>query len=694
MNTLLLNGPISDPTQPSLAVPALAAYLKMEGFCVTTGDVSIEAFNMLISESFLQKAIRRIESRSIPQGDIKFIKEFQKRSSVALSIAPVTLERIKTAKATFTDSKKFYEYNNYKNAMCSLQSAFDIINAAYFPTEIGLTKYELSKEQTVSNILQHIKDSESNVFIEYFKTVTIPKVELLNPDIIGLSITYLSQFLPSLTLCRLLKLAFPETPVILGGAFLTAISDRFAQLSFLWDMVTGIVIYEGESALAEICRHVQESKDLSGIPNLLLKGDCIPSSDRIYIEDIKRLPPPDFSGIPLDLYLVPEPVLPLQSCRGCYWGRCTFCSVSRATRSSYRQRPIELFLKDLDTLHALYGANVFFICDDATPTNYMKNLAKYIHTRKLPYYWGTEARFERQLDENTCQRLVEGGCLHIIFGFESASTRILSLMQKGTNISTTKDILKACKKANIGVNLQSFLGFPGETKEEANCTEDFFCDNKDLYTSLGLGHFKAVEGCKVVLQPEQFGVAIKGKSREIIVPWYEIETDQGMSPKESFHRFIEMMDGLLNDDIVGPGLIHGSSAAHGLLYLRRFGRNYVDSLGGDSYVWKGDVNEDICKIRSDVELYPIDEFEWIVYKSAGCSSIVPQNVAHAIQLLQVHPQSITSVASNIVREDILSDPKKLELFSEIVFHLINLARIGILNYSLNRAEIVDHTNNP
>jgi hypothetical protein len=35
--------------------------------------------------------------------------------------------------------------------------------------------------------------------------------------------------------------------------FLTSISDRFQQLSFLWDMVTGVIIYECESALIEIC---------------------------------------------------------------------------------------------------------------------------------------------------------------------------------------------------------------------------------------------------------------------------------------------------------------------------------------------------------------------------------------------------------------------------------------------------------
>lgn len=458
IDILVANAPLSDPTQPSLAVPTLTAYLRAQGLNVCARDLSIEAFDALLSLTNIQEAISKLQKRCI-QGDEKFTRDFERLRSLALTLSPIVLNNLELAKLTFKDPEQFYNFECYKNAFSILKDAFQIINAAYFPTHIEFTSYHIFGKLIADAIINHVSDSDCNVFRQYFIDETVPSIKQLNPRLIALSVTYDSQFLPALTLCHLLKASLPGTPVVLGGAYLTAMADRIQKSSFLWDFAEAIVIYEGESALVELCKRTMEDEDFWGINNVLIKKDLKLSSQRVRVEDLSTLPTPDFSHVPFDRYLIPEPVLPVQSHRGCYWGKCTFCSVSRATRVTYRERPIKAFFDDLKTLENTYGVKIFCICDDATPVNYMRQLAEHIRNERLPYCWWTEARFEKALDSETCELLAKGGCLHLVFGFESASERILARMQKGTSLEVTKKILRACKDAGISVNLQSFFWF-------------------------------------------------------------------------------------------------------------------------------------------------------------------------------------------------------------------------------------------
>lgn len=168
---------------------------------------------MLTSKPFLASAVARIRNRS-PQYAEHFRKELRKADLLALSLAPTVLDQVENAKATLRDEELFYDPTSYKNARWILEGAYKLVEAAYFPTKIDFLTYDIGSIYNVSNILGHLVDAQSNVFLDYFRTEVVSRIERIDPLVIGLSINFGSQLLPSLTLCRLLRELLPHVPTV------------------------------------------------------------------------------------------------------------------------------------------------------------------------------------------------------------------------------------------------------------------------------------------------------------------------------------------------------------------------------------------------------------------------------------------------------------------------------------------------
>lgn len=678
MRVLLLSVPVSDPTQPSLALPTLAAYLRKKHIEVDILDLSIEAFDAITSKDCLDLSIGSLKTSSVPssrQSD----ENYRKQAATAFAIAPSTAEGVDRAKKVLRSHESFLNFPLYRQSIAALRNALSIVSASYFPTKVDFLNYETNLKLTSTNIKEHLTNPRANVFLQYFSETAIGRIKHYQPDVIGISVTYKSQFLPALTLIQLIKQNMPSVKIILGGAFITAISERLVKEDLIWEAVTAVVLYEGESVFSEIIERIAGSEGLAGLPNVLLPGIKEITNKDIRVENIDSLPTPDFTGIPIDLYLSPEPVLSLQTNRGCYWGKCAFCSVSRATRTTYRKRSIDLVLEDFHILNQKHGGNIFFICDDATPVKTMKSIAAHFIDNSLPFLWCTEARFEEELDKETCELLAGGGCLHLIFGFESGSDRVLSLMNKGTDISRIKTVLKACKDSSIAVNLQSFIGFPGEKMEDTIATETFFKSNRDLYTSIGIGKFLALEGSKVVASPGKYGVKLKYDDENELVPWHEVEMDEGMLPNQVQDRYKAIYENLVRDDFIGPGFLNGSTGAHGLLYIKQHGRKVVDKLGLERFSSPNNLEKTMYRINPLAEISHTIDNEGVIYERHGGHSLTLNPLAiSAVSALKKKPQSITSVAASIYEFRRQEPNFGYEALGELLETMIDLIRMGLL----------------
>jgi len=69
-------------------------------------------------------------------------------------------------------------------------------------------------------------------------------------------------------------------------------------------------MHEGETAFLQLINAIGTDQDFSTIPNLIYKDSSgIHTSTVTSSEDMSTLPPPDFDGLPLDKYFVPDKIL-------------------------------------------------------------------------------------------------------------------------------------------------------------------------------------------------------------------------------------------------------------------------------------------------------------------------------------------------------------------------------------------------
>ncbi|MES2979606.1 MAG: radical SAM protein [Pseudomonadota bacterium] len=602
---VLIYPPPSDPTQPYTSLPTLTAHLRAHGFSVVQRDVGIEAFNHICTEKSLRSAFaqaQRLRVDALPEAHRKTF--LARRSRLALAVEFLS-HHIDTAAAVMRSQASFENLERYRWACRLMALACDVFSLPHHPTLLTPNNYLGDIDYSKEGIFRATTPGQSNAFHDYFKTEVIPSVLEQRPLLVGISVTYHFQMVPAFTLARMLKAAAPALQVVMGGAVLARMEDHLISDADWFDFADYFVVGEGETALLNLVESLAYDTPLGPTPNLIRRerGATV-YGDTCFTEDFAHLPCPDYRGLDLEAYFSPEPVLLMPTTRGCYYGKCTFCDVSRQTRTVYRPLSRTDVAENLMTLHQRHGAKRFFLCDDAVPMKNMLEVARVVEESLPSATWQAEARLEKPMTREFMDAIYRGGCRELIFGFESASQRVLDLMHKHNKVETDQLILKACADAGIAVNLQTFIGLPGETAEEASSTIRYLLEHEHQIASIGFGTFSLYKDTPIYKDPERYQVtAISTPMEGNLLASLDFVPLSGMSRAEA--------EALHDDAIARFGeiyatrsvLLGGASGAHSLLQLsylgydKLYGRwRAVDDLGkaSDWLEWIPD--------RSDCEL--------------------------------------------------------------------------------------------
>jgi anaerobic magnesium-protoporphyrin IX monomethyl ester cyclase len=306
---------------------------------------------------------------------------------------------------------------------------------------------------------------------------------------------------PAYSLAHTLRELVPGVHVTVGGPALTQMLLRLEgeRLEKALGPFSSAVVYEGEHALLAMVRALERGQDPAA-GGRVIRGTTV--------EDMSILPCPDFDGLPLDRYLAPELVLPYDPTRGCYWGVCTFChyGLAEVGTAKYRERPIETVLDHVEALKDKYGTRVFYFSQDVFSPRIATNIARGIVARGLGIQWGTDMRPERSLTASRCAELVAGGQLSAALGVESASPRLLSLIDKGIPVEAVADAVVNLSQAGVAVEAMCFSDFPTETTREAMQTVRFVEGLGEELSLFILGRFDLTHGSLVAQKPGDFGI--------------------------------------------------------------------------------------------------------------------------------------------------------------------------------------------
>lgn len=371
------------------------------------------------------------------------------------------------------------------------------------------------------------------IWARFFDTRLALWQEGVVPALLGISVSYYTQLVPALIVACLAKERFPGLPVALGGNFFWHLPESYLRGIVTLPWIDFIVQYEGEVALHRLVLACDGDESFGDIPNLVwTRGQEVVFNAHTPPPDIRDCPAPDFEDLDLDQYVTG--LLPYQFSRGCYWARCSFCDIPHYTASDstqFRAKNVPQAVSDIQKLRTRFGDHPFYLVTTAIPPSLCESLCRRIEETGARFDWLTMVRADPGFTPELTARMSRAGCRQVAMGLESASDRVLRLMNKGITRSIFQQALDNFTANGIKVMVEVLVDFPGTTAEEAWDTFEFLKANREKIQNVNISEFILASKCAVMREPERFGVRLESGR---VDSWHGFdrptyETTSGMS---------------------------------------------------------------------------------------------------------------------------------------------------------------------
>ncbi len=513
----LVYPPTCDPTAPYLAVPMLTGFLRSHGVEVLPIDANLEAFDDLLSERRMKLERDRLEAQLAALDASSSLSHEQQLAYAALVRAraeahavPLGIER---AKQVFRDAASFFDPQAYASAVATVEAALRVVSATYHPLHLDFTAYRTPFGLTNVSEIERATGPDADPFHDYLEKQLIPRLRAAKCDVVGVSVCFPGQLQPAYAFAIAIKRALPEVHLTCGGPGVTQMLIRLSgqRLARALGPFDSACVFEGERTLLSLVQAVTGKRSLRELANVVVRDRLLGARFLAAhgMEDLRALPAPDFDGLPLERYLAPTLVLPYDPTRGCYWGKCTFChyGLAEVGTASYRERDVGAVVDHLRTLSARHGTKSFYFSQDSVAPKTLLKLSHALIDAGLELRWATDLKPEKYLTRERAEVLRKAGAVACALGVESASPRVLALIDKGAPPKIVGDVIDHLAVAGVAAEAMCFTEFPTETHDEALSTLEFLEQRKDNVAVYIVGEFGLTHGSLVAQEPSRFDIA-------------------------------------------------------------------------------------------------------------------------------------------------------------------------------------------
>jgi len=313
----------------------------------------------------------------------------------------------------------------------------------------------------------------------------------------GFSLCF-NQLLASLYMAAELKKLPGAPPIVFGGSSCggelgESLLQNFSQIDYVIDG-------EGEMPLAGLCNFLIGETERFPARVLSRKNhdDPAPAPE---IADLNSLPVPDYAPFFEQVKSVfPDtpflPVLPVEFSRGCWWNRCAFCNLNLQWHG-YRYKTSDSVAQEIRHHTTSHQCLDYVFTDNALPPSESEDF--FVMMAKCEQDHRFFAEIRGISDARKLKLLRQGGLTTIQVGIEALSSRLLKKMQKGYAAIDNIAMLKQAQAADIRLEGNLIMEFPGSTAAEVNETLEyleFVLPYRPLApATFFLGHGSPVEQC-------------------------------------------------------------------------------------------------------------------------------------------------------------------------------------------------------
>lgn len=454
---LFLSPPYWDVYSPFSAVPSLVANFKKASVPVAQADLGLECFYYLLAHMWKPIAMSFME--------YKFYKNVvcRYKDNPYFSYADYCDAMWFFHREEFPLEEVKSEYYNFNTVQCG------IIARLY-------QKLLSVDVKTINfNTMCSIDDASNNCSWDIFYAALLSdRVKSFFsglPEIIGISVTGTNQFLPACKLASILKKIKPTAKLIMGGSC----ADLFVESLYpskreIYEYFDYVVVGEGETATLNLFKCLKtNSRDITTVPNVahINEENMVSYADSI-LEEVESLPLADYTGLDLDRYLAPRPILPYQASRGCHYGQCAFCNHNIKYRHNYRMKSKEKIVREIIRLSEKYGIKDIQFVDEAIRPDHFTEIVHEMN-RKEEFHdinWFYYSRVSRQYTSELLRLAYRCGCRMVMFGVETFNQRLLNFIKKGIQSDVSQYCLRLFHENGIKTYAWLMGNLPSETLEE------------------------------------------------------------------------------------------------------------------------------------------------------------------------------------------------------------------------------------
>ncbi|TXT61090.1 MAG: hypothetical protein BAJALOKI2v1_50058 [Promethearchaeota archaeon] len=532
----------------SVGIPQLTSYLESKGHQVRQILTDNSFFDFFLSKRKLERGFSCLHSnlKNKIEGELRdyilpikdqIFNEYEPNknlSSQILKNETQIIESILEAYREFKRKNGTIGRKKYNHNHLHIKLGLKISSLPFHPTTIdpmqGITmKYNPLE---IDHIYKAIKDSEENPFIEFYEMNIFPEIQTYNPSLLGVQINHESQIIPAFTILDWVRRKLPSTKIIIGGSLVSYLKDQISKIKSLWQFFDLLGVGMGEYTLDKLILCLEKNLEYKSVPNLVYRKNKVVQETKFQQVDLNDLKVPNYEDSK------PRPILPYFSASGCYWARCKFCEYPHHHNQfgCYNSKSVELIIKDLRQIKEAYNPSLIFFCDsDIHPTR-LNQLSDALIEERLDLNLFIWIRAEEQFTSlKFCEKLKIAGIQGVWMGLEAGSQRVNDMMDKGINVNNVEQIIRNFNKVEIIVNLFSIVGLPGETKDEAMLTRNFFKRNKGyIEGDISISSFMLSTYSLISDNPDQFGIKVSHpKNGKLLYPILDYEIEEGITPKEA-----------------------------------------------------------------------------------------------------------------------------------------------------------------
>lgn len=598
MKTLLIFVPQWTPVSPHFALPSLLGQLKANGFEAEGLDLNINFYNKILNPEFIKNSIiKAVDENKALLGEIAPVIQAGNREGKNFSEYPLDIQNkmTKYSKVKEYITKKqnilinipnlvadalkvirgedFYKPELLIKSINILDTALEMVSLPYFPSKISLDSYSNPFfKLDFESIKYFVFDKNTNIFLEYYRS-TLDEILSKEADYIGISINSSSQIIPGLTLANILKNT-TEAHINIGGNFFGRVKEGILNHPEFFDLFCdSILVEEGERPVVELAKYINGEIKIEEVSNLIYKnekGEIIINETRkpMKLDEMNNV---SLEGYNLKAYFAPETILPFQSSRGCYWGKCSFCDQDFG--QNFNVKNVDKLTDEFIELKEKYGIKYFEFIDESVSPSYLESLSRKLKEKNIDINYFFDARLEEGFSYKNLKEAYDAGLRMVLWGLESGSDDVMKLINKGIDLKKRFEILKNSKEAGIWNFAFIFFGFPTETVDDARKTIEMLVKNKDIIHSYGRSVFTMGKHTKLKNEPEKYGITAVYPSKEEFSPSYTFDST-GMT-KQELNEILKECTKTCNEASNNPVWMYLRYREYLFLYVAKYGAERV-----------------------------------------------------------------------------------------------------------------------